>query len=75
MALDREMQEVCLIWRAAKDQISCYQDQQRKKLERKKAHFEKIIADGESFKQLKRQTQCAVAADGGDKENAQPGSV
>ncbi len=75
VALDQEMREVCLIWRAAKDQISTYQEDQRKKLERKKAHFERIIADGESFKQLKRQQQCASGGDGGDKENAQPGSV
>ena len=68
------MEDISLIWRSAKDHLSTHQDsQQRTRLEQKKAHLDKIRADGESFKALKRQQ--LTNGDDKDKENSQPGSV
>lgn len=67
------MEDISLIWRSAKDHLSTHQDSQRARLEQKKAHLDKIRADGESFKALKRQQ--LTNGDDKDKENSQPGSV
>ena len=73
MALDQEMDAISHIWRSAKDHLNTHQDLQRKQLEKKKAHFEKIRADGESFKQMKRQQQQASDTKSKeDKENSRP---
>ena len=77
MSLDEEMEEISRIWRSAKDQLNNHQEVHRKQLEKKKAHYEKIRADGESFKQMKRQQQQASSSERirEDKENSKPRSV
>ncbi len=44
------MEEICRVWRSAKEQLNSRQEERRQ-------HLEKIKADGESFRQMKQQLQ------------------
>ena len=51
MSLDREMEDICLIWKSAKGHLNSNREQERQH------HIDKIRADGESFKLMKQQQQ------------------
>lgn len=62
IALDHEMDDISRIWRSAKDQLSTHQTEMKKQQERR-AHFEKIKADGETFKMKQQMTTTKVCLD------------
>lgn len=57
ISLDCEMEDIGNVWKSAKEQLKLQQDEAKQKEERR-AHIEKIMSDGESFrKQTKREQQ------------------
>lgn len=56
------MDDISRIWRSAKDQLSTHQTEMKKQQERR-AHFEKIKADGETFKMKQQMTTTKVCLD------------
>lgn len=51
VALDQEMEDICRVWKSAKDQLNTHQHRQQER----RQHLERIRADGEALKQMKQQ--------------------